>query len=116
MLNDEKVPEPQKRMIRSHMQGIDDSRVPLDTSGSPLMKLDQASLWIDEAEQKPEHFGKHKLEAFMKTHHQNLQGWNPTDWNQVNDYLDRAKELQGGKSEFEKAIEDNIERNKDEEE
>jgi len=94
MLADDKIPEPQKRMIKSHMQGIDDSRVPLDTSGSPLKMVDKPIVWMEEAEKNPNHYGEHKLNAFMKAHHQNLDGWCPTSWNQVNKYLDHVKDIQ----------------------
>jgi hypothetical protein len=55
------------------------STIPLDPTGSTLFQTDDLMDWITEAEKKPEHFGKHGLQAFMMSHHQNcnicFSGW-----------------------------------------
>lgn len=117
------VPEAQQKMMRAHLQRIDDSPIPLDPSGSPLLQIDDPIQWIEKADENPKHFGKHEIDALMKTHHQNSNGWCPSSWESVNQYLDRMKEFEAKaiqsdnntKSEFEKAIDDNIKRHQEEE-
>lgn len=61
---------------------------PLDPSGSPLMMTVEVHEWIEVAEQKPEHFGKHGLKAFMKSHHQNSNGICLETYDEYNNLID----------------------------
>lgn len=61
--------------------------IPLDPSGSPLYQIDEKvelMKWITAAEEKPEHFGQHKLDAFMMSHHQNCEGKCFSKWDGYN--------------------------------
>ncbi len=95
LINDDKVLDSDKRMMREHLKNIDKSHIPTDPSGAPLFQLDDPIKWITEAEKKPDHFGEHKLEAFIFTHHQNHKGWTPKRWEDVNEYITRTKMLKG---------------------
>lgn len=64
------------------------STIPCDPSGSPLFQTDDTLGFMKAAESKPEHYGKHKMDAFMKSHHQNCDGHCFMDWSKYNDVLD----------------------------
>ena len=116
MLKDDKIPEAKKTMLKAHLTRIDDSAIPLDPIGSPLMQTENCREWIEASENKPEHFGKYGLESFMKAHHQNCNNWCPTSWEAITEYLTRVKELEkikaDPKSDFEQAIDDNTKKKK----
>ena len=61
---------------------------PLDPSGSPLMMTEETNEWMDVAKQKPSHFGKHGLNAFMKSHHQNCNNKCHPEWGFYNKLID----------------------------
>ena len=65
-------------------------RIPKDPTGSPLLMFNnyvECMKWITAAKEKPEHFGKYQLEAFIKTHHQNSLRTFRT-WNDVNEAIE----------------------------
>ncbi|MES2004319.1 MAG: hypothetical protein V4450_07345 [Bacteroidota bacterium] len=92
MLADPTVPEEQKTRIKALRNSAPmQSTVPLDPSGSPLYQMDDVEKWIRVAEEKPAHFGKHGLDAFVKAHHQNCEGIAFQSWDHVNQVIDSAK-------------------------
>lgn len=74
--------------------------IPCDPLGGVLFQTQNVSNWLDKAKEKPEHFGKHGLRAFMLAHHGNLT-WKGRDWcfktwdeyNRVLDGWDRTAQL-----------------------
>jgi hypothetical protein len=66
--------------------------LPCDPRGAMLMQADFADFW-KAAKEKPEHYGKHGLEAFVAAFHGNVEvetadgrGWLPTALNAWDDY------------------------------
>lgn len=49
-------------------------QIPLDPSGAPLYIADNPKIFIKNAENNPDHYGEHGLDAFMKAHHKNCNG------------------------------------------
>ena len=96
-LNDPEQKEEEKKRLAALLQTLKQHQeqyghnIPTDPWGCPLFMM-KAKEWIEAAEQKPEHFGKYGLEAFMKTHHQNskLSGESVSfvRYNEVTEYLD----------------------------
>jgi len=94
MLNDPTVSNEKKDEIekyigimqRSH-ENHPEGGVPTDPTGAPLLMIDNPQKWIDEALAKPDHFGKHQIDAFIKTHHRN-GGELFFSWETVNRYID----------------------------
>lgn len=87
------VPESEKKRYTSlrEMANKSITTIPLDPSGSPLFQIDEPTKimeWITVAEQKPEHFGKHGLNAFMKSHHQNCSKCY-SKWEHYNNVIDQ---------------------------
>lgn len=84
------VPESEKKRYTALKEMASKSAVtiPLDPSGSPLYQMDDLMKWITEAENKPEHFGKHGLNAFMKSHHQNCSKCY-SKWEHYNNVIDQ---------------------------
>ncbi len=89
MLADPTVPEATKQQLKGLMQIIARGNTPLDPSGSPLMQTDNPTEWISMAEKKPEHFGRHGIQAFLKAHHQNCGGLCFSKWEQYNLLCDK---------------------------
>ncbi len=83
------VPESEKERYKKLKEMTNKSAVtiPLDPSGSTLFEMYDLMTWITEAEKKPEHFGKHGLLAFMKSHHQNCSKCY-TKWEHYNNVID----------------------------
>lgn len=76
---------------------IPDSRLPCDPRGSVLMQGNLAKFW-KQAQDKPEHYGKHGIDALVAAFHSNVEvmtsdrGWHPTSldsWDRYNDLLDK---------------------------
>lgn len=96
-LNDPSKPQKDKDRYSALMANIKKTHqenghgVPTDPWGCPLFQID-ADKWISAAENKPEHFKKYGIEAFMKTHHQNCKLGDEyvlfKTWDQVTEYLD----------------------------
>lgn len=84
------IPESEKKRYTSlrEMANKSITTIPLDPSGSPLYQMDDLMKWITEAENKPEHFGKHGLNAFMKSHHKNCSKCY-TKWEHYNNVIDQ---------------------------
>lgn len=66
-------------------------RIPTDPTGAPLYQFTEKKdieNWIAAAENKPEHFGKHGIDAFLKAHHQNCDGKCFNSWDSYNSLID----------------------------
>ena len=87
-LQNNRIPEAQKTLMKANLVRIDDSPTPLDPYGAPLYQIDPPSIWVDQAEKNPEHFGKHKTQALMKMHHQNCNGQLFRNWKDINEFID----------------------------
>jgi hypothetical protein len=61
---------------------------PLDPIGQVLYETDNLTKWIRGAEESPQVFGRHGLDAFMRMHHQNCQGKIFASWDEVNCDID----------------------------
>jgi hypothetical protein len=61
--------------------------MPFDPLGNTLFQMDDCAKWINEAENKPYHFGENGLSAFMKAHHQNCEGHCFNEWEPYNKLL-----------------------------
>lgn len=92
LMNDPKVPEHDRKRMEALYKSSREFSVPLDPSGSPLFEMHNPSEFVGRSEAEPDFFGKHKMDCFLKVHHQNCNGWCPQNWDAVNEYLDR-KEL-----------------------
>ena len=66
-------------------------KMPVDPTGAPLYQMDKPDKWISGAEAKPTHFGRHGLEGFMKSHHQNCEGVVGLTWETYNLLIDKEK-------------------------
>lgn len=96
-INDPARPEEDKKRLIALNEGFKKHKelygthIPLDPWGAPLYQV-EAGKWIQPAEEKPEHFKKYGLEAFMKTHHKNSRVGEEVvhfdNWDQVTEYLD----------------------------
>ena len=92
LLADPNFPEEEKKKLKTIRKLIGKNSItPLDPSGSTLYQWDECMKWITEAEKKPEHFGKHGLDAFMKSHHQNCEGKVYEKWHHYNMLIDSSK-------------------------
>lgn len=76
-------------MQRSH-EMHPEGGVPTDPTGAPLLQINDPALWVNEAINKPDHFGRHKLDAFIASHHRN-DGEYFFSWDQINTFLDAKK-------------------------
>ncbi len=89
MLANPNVPEKKKKKLQAIINAIGKNSItPLDPSGATLYQSEDLDEWIAVAEKKPEHFGKHGLDAFMKSHHQNCEGKAFTKWDFYNRLID----------------------------
>jgi hypothetical protein len=80
-----------ERARRVHTTGL-----PCDPRGGVLFQTDDVKGFLDAAIANQEHYGKHRLRAFMAAHHSNCwlgingqQHWCSPDWQDYNDALDR---------------------------
>jgi hypothetical protein len=77
-------------------------RLPCDPRGSVLFQTDDVHGFLNAAAERPEHYGKHGLRAFMAAHHSNCVvslddpgPWSDESWDAYNDALDRLDERKG---------------------
>lgn len=92
MMSNPFVPASEKqrfKFIYEKAGGVEGLTIPVDPSGSPLYQMDDPLKWVMDAYAKPEHFKRHGLDAFMKTHHRNCEGICFLGWMQVNDHIDQ---------------------------
>lgn len=86
------VSEAEKQRLNSLYKSASKvSTIPMDVTGATLFMTDKVHNWIKQAELKPEHFGRHGLEAFMKAHHQNCGGNAWPVWEYYNLLIDESK-------------------------
>lgn len=92
MMKDPKMPAEEKERMKSLYKMVKGGAVttPLDPSGSPLLQISDLNTWIANSEAKPEHFGKHGIDAFVKSHHQNCEGECYPSWEACNTAIDNA--------------------------
>jgi hypothetical protein len=62
--------------------------IPCDPTGAPLFEESNVERWIKQSESNPGHFGKHGLDAFMFSHHQNCQNFVSNKWDNYNNRID----------------------------
>lgn len=86
----------EKAKLRSLLRSLDEAKksrggveLPCDPIGSPLYKMDDPMKWLNQSESKPDFCGRHGLQAFVLTHHQNCQDYFSNKWEGYNDYIDR---------------------------
>lgn len=91
MMNDPAVSEENKSKLKSLKAMADKAlyTIPMNIEGGPLFQTDEPMKWIDSAIANPDHFGKHQLRAFIKTHHQNCDEIVFKNFDEVNTYLNR---------------------------
>ena len=82
------LPDWVKAEIKSLYDKVKDSTIPLDVNGAPLFMTKDVSGWVAAAIGKPQHYGRHGLDAFMKSHHQNCERQSGGDWEFYNKMLD----------------------------
>jgi len=82
------IPEGQKKVLKAHLQSLKDTPIPFDPFGSPLYKMDAPKEYIKQAEENPDHFGKHRLDSLMLGHHKNSTGKAFRNWQEVSSYID----------------------------
>ena len=75
-----------------------DNGIPCDPRGGVLMQTHKPEEFLMSAEEHPEHYGKHGLEAFMASHHLNcvLSAFDHTPtcfegWDEYNRILDESR-------------------------
>lgn len=87
------VPEAEKKRLQSLIDSISkaEHQIPCDPTGSVLYQTDNPMKWVTSAEEKPDHFGTHKLDAFMKSHHQNCEHHIYKEWAKYNLVLEAEK-------------------------
>lgn len=93
-INDPTVPENKKGLAK--MVLAREHRPPMDPTGSVLFIITEKKdidNWITVAENKPEHFGKHGLKAFVMSHHKNCNCQCYQKWQQYNDMIDEQTTL-----------------------
>lgn len=91
MINDPNVPQEKKNEAQAlwDLMTSSPAQTPMDPSGCPLYEATKPLDWIDAAVNAPDHFGKHKLDAFIKTHHQNCDRLIYRSWKAVNEKMDK---------------------------
>lgn len=92
-MNDKNISETEKenKEFLYNLCKQNDIEIPCDPTGSPLFQTTDVKQWISLAEAKPDHFGKHGIKAFMKSHHQNSDGQAHSKWNKYNEMVDKNK-------------------------
>lgn len=61
--------------------------------GEPIIKNNNALKFMMQTQMRPQHCGKHGLNAFMKAHHQNNSKHFFNKWQRYNDLIDKELEL-----------------------
>lgn len=91
MAND-KIPQDKRDEMQTLFKmASKNPNMPLDPTGSTLYYMDDPAKWMESALSKPDHYGKHKVDALIMSHHQNCQGvygeW--IDYNNLIDELNK---------------------------
>lgn len=91
MMKDPAIQPAEKEKMATLMRMVSNSAVttPLDPVGSPLFQMADPVKWMSEAAAKPAHFGRYKLEAFMKAHAQNCGNFCFSSWEQYALIIDK---------------------------
>lgn len=63
-------------------------KMPCDPIGFPLKKMDFKT-WMQNSLASEKLYGKHRINAFLMTHHQNNKSFFTNKWDSVNEYIDR---------------------------
>lgn len=89
LMKREDIPEEEKAKMKSlfEMANSGAVEIPCDPTGSPPYQTEEVDEWISRAEAKPDHFGRHGIEAFVKSHHQNCDTPH-SKWEEYNKLLD----------------------------
>ena len=95
MMNDPNFPQENKDKLKALKKMIGEGAVeiPMDPTGAPLMQISEKKDiegWVAASEAKPEHFGKHGVDAFMKSHHQNCDNNCFKEWAGYNEMIDNV--------------------------
>ena len=79
----------EKRELKEALRMLlEESTMAVDPEGNKVFETSNVKAWMEKAEERKEHFGKNGIEAFIRTHHRNCNGWCPTKWEQVNSFID----------------------------
>lgn len=62
-----------------------------DPIGSKVIINKEPGLFIARTLMNPKHYGKHRIQAFMKAHHQNCNNFYSNKWQGYNNLIDREK-------------------------
>lgn len=62
--------------------------LPCDPIGFPLKKMDFVT-WMNNSLAAEKQYGKHRINAFLMTHHQNNKSFFTNKWDSVNEYIDK---------------------------
>lgn len=72
----------------THLESdLANGKVPFSTKDKPRININPLD-FINKTKLKPNWYGKHKLEAFMKAHAKNCEGHNYNQWKRYNDLID----------------------------
>ncbi len=88
-------PKTSKKEMRKCRRGLKNNKQfnfhqASDPVGSPLIPIYNMHVFIDEVLKDPSDFGKHGINAFLKTHHRNCLGKTFRTWKEVNKELDEG--------------------------
>lgn len=79
---------PQEKKMLLEISSNQSKGLPCDPVGFPIKKMNY-NTWLEQSLSNPEHFGKHGLNAFVFTHHQNCKSFFSNKWDSYNDYIDK---------------------------
>ncbi len=75
------------KKLRKKRNGV---QIPLDPTGAPLLVMHDPTKWLTMSENAPTgHYGKHGLDAFILTHHQNCKDFFSNKWDAYNNLIDK---------------------------
>jgi len=95
MMADPKVPQEEKDRMKGLYEYAGKGSHPVGPDGAPLMQMDDPNKWMQDALSKPDHYGKHQLDALLLSHHQNCDNQNFDSWKGYNAVLDQRKTSDG---------------------
>jgi hypothetical protein len=83
----------------NHLGRLPDSGLPCDPRGGVLFQTDDVEGFLRAAEEAPDHYGRHGLQAFVAAHHENCTmgdddptPWAFPTWDEYNDAIDRGRD------------------------
>lgn len=86
-VNSQLVSSNEKQALFKIRENIN-KKMPCDPVGFPLKKMNFKT-WMKNSLDAEELYGKHGLNAFLMTHHQNNKSFFTNKWDSVNNYIDK---------------------------